>query len=271
MSDSALTKTMMKTYLKHVWILALFGMMACTSEQLEPIVDCNSSPISLTINETLDTGCGASSGGFTVSAAGGEGPYTYSTNAIQNSTGVFEDMVAGNYTVTATDQNGCSGEIQVSITNLDGVNLDDVSVTDAGCGTENGQVTIEVSGGEKPYTYRLNDGEPQSDNVFTNLPKGSHEVSVSDQLGCEVTETVQVLSGVSYASSVKAIIENNCAVSGCHNGSISPNFTTFATIQSKADRIKARTGNKSMPQGSSLSQTEIDLIACWVDDGASDN
>ncbi len=262
---------MMKTHFKHVWVIALSGVIACTSEQLEPIVDCNSNPILLTISETTDTGCSTSSGGFTVTAIGGEGPYSFSTNANENTTGVFEDMVAGNYVVTATDQNGCSGETQVSIENLDGVNLDEVTVTNAGCGTDNGQVSIAVSGGAEPYAYRLNSGEPQSESLFSNLSKGTHEVSVSDQLGCEVTETVQVLSGVSYAASVKAIIENNCAVSGCHNGSISPNLTTFASIQSKADRIKTRTGNKSMPQGSSLSQSEIDLIACWVEDGARDN
>ena len=74
-----------------------------------------------------------------------------------------------------------------------------------------------------------------------------------------------------YSGVIQGIIASNCAISGCHDGSISPDLTTFNTIQSRASRIKARTANGSMPRGRTLTQTEIDLIACWVDDGALEN
>ncbi|WP_421876814.1 SprB repeat-containing protein [Marinoscillum sp.] len=251
-------------------IAALFAINACTTEQLEPSVDCSASNIALEVMETVDTGCGAALGSFTVQATGGMAPYTYSVGTVQ-SDGTFDNLNAGNYSAIATDANGCTGQIDVTITNLDGVNLETVEVTEAGCNSESGSIQITASGGVTPYSYSINDGEAQESNVFADLASGSHTVRVTDQLGCEVTETVDILSGISYEASVKEIIENSCAISGCHNGSVSPNFTSFSTIQNSADRIKTRTGNKSMPKGSTLSQSQIDLIACWVEDGAKNN
>ena len=76
---------------------------------------------------------------------------------------------------------------------------------------------------------------------------------------------------VSFETDIAPIIENNCAISGCHGGNISPDLRNFSTIQARANRIKIRTQNRTMPRGRSLTQMEIDQIACWVDGGALDN
>jgi len=79
-------------------------------------------------------------------------------------------------------------------------------------------------------------------------------------------------SGVSFSASISPIISTNCALPQCHGGSpFLPDFREFSIIQSKAAKIRTRTQNRSMPQIGSLTQQEIDLIACWVDDGALDN
>jgi hypothetical protein len=66
---------------------------------------------------------------------------------------------------------------------------------------------------------------------------------------------------------------NSCAISGCHDGSVSslPNFSNLSVIQANASMIKSRTQSGNMPKTGSLTQNQIDLIACWVDDGALDN
>ena len=49
-------------------------------------------------------------------------------------------------------------------------------------------------------------------------------------------------------------------------------FTVFSNIQSSASQIKSLTQSGAMPKnGSKLSQTQLDAIACWVDDGALNN
>ena len=67
-------------------------------------------------------------------------------------------------------------------------------------------------------------------------------------------------------------MEKNCAISGCHNGvSRSNNFSEYASAKSFAKTIKSKTQDRSMPFDGSLTQNQIDLIACWVNDGALQN
>jgi len=254
--------------------IIILSTFACKWEQLEPLeplVDCSLNPVLLEIVESKDAGCGASNGSFTVNAVGGEGPYDYSSDLGNNSDGIFENVSAGSIKVVATDVRGCAAELSVTIFNLDGVNITDVVVSDSGCDTSNGVIHIEAEGGEDPYLYSINGGSTQTNNVFSSLAEGQYIVNVTDQLGCEISKSVEIQSGISYQSSIKSIIKNNCAVSGCHNGTQSPDFRSFSNIQSRANSIKSRTANGSMPKGSSLSQTQIDQIACWVEDGALDN
>lgn len=81
--------------------------------------------------------------------------------------------------------------------------------------------------------------------------------------------------GTSFSQTVSPIIESNCAVSGCHvTGQQLPTLETYDQIAANASRVKARTSNGTMPPPTSmysLTQQEIDDIACWVDAGAPDN
>lgn len=79
---------------------------------------------------------------------------------------------------------------------------------------------------------------------------------------------------VSFETDVKPIIEMYCQInnSGCHgmNPDI-PNWSIFSEVQSHAAIIKTKTRDRSMPKIGSLTQSQIDLITCWVDNGAKDN
>jgi len=80
--------------------------------------------------------------------------------------------------------------------------------------------------------------------------------------------------GTSFSQSVLPIIQANCAVSGCHAGQQQPTLQSHTQISSNASKIKLRTSNGTMPppqSGNSLTQEEIDAIACWVDAGAPNN
>jgi SprB repeat len=70
------------------------------------------SGVTITVNNTATgtTPCEANTGMITATASGGAGGFTYSLNsgAFQSS-GIFTNLAAGNYTVTAKDANGCTG------------------------------------------------------------------------------------------------------------------------------------------------------------------
>jgi hypothetical protein len=100
---------------------------------------------------------------------------------------------------------------------------------------------------------------------------------VSDCASEDIDRSVcATLGTVSFQDDIKPILETNCIKSGCHNGDngATLNWSVFANVQAKASAIKTRTGNKSMPADiapTGLPQSQIDLIACWVDQGAKNN
>lgn len=77
---------------------------------------------------------------------------------------------------------------------------------------------------------------------------------------------------VSYVADIKPIFETKCLLSGCHGSDPTlPNWGVLSEVQVHASDIKRRTRDRSMPATGSLTQSQIDLITCWVDDGAPDN
>jgi uncharacterized membrane protein len=77
---------------------------------------------------------------------------------------------------------------------------------------------------------------------------------------------------VSFSTQVAPLLQANCALSGCHaaEGTL-PELTSFEKIKARAADIKQQTQARNMPpagSGISLSQEEIDLLACWIDQGA---
>ncbi|MEX0882222.1 MAG: 2-polyprenyl-6-methoxyphenol hydroxylase [Cyclobacteriaceae bacterium] len=79
----------------------------------------------------------------------------------------------------------------------------------------------------------------------------------------------------SLSDDVIPIINQNCAVSGCHvSGSQRVNLSVKENILQYANQIRNFTQSGFMPfQGSgiSLSDSEKETIFCWVENGALDN
>lgn len=256
-------------YFKSFGCLIYLGLASCAWEQTEPAADCSISPLTLEVLELMGSDCAVPSGGFTIGVSGGEAPYSYSSDAITGSQGEFNSIAAGSYLVGVEDINGCTAEITVDVLNLDGVNLTEVNVVDAACGTTDGQIQIDANGGLEPYSYRLNEGQAQFSNTFSGLTSGKQVISVIDDEGCKVSKTVVLFSGVSFENSIQGIITDNCK--SCHGVTASPSFDSYDEIKTHAETIKRVTGDRSMPVDATISQDEIDMIACWVDDGALSN
>jgi hypothetical protein len=262
--------------LRYTAVLGLFAILlaiSCTSEK-EPLPDECEGSISLQTTIGSEANCGQSTGSFTVVATGGSAPYTYALNGgTAQSSASFDNLAAGSYTLTVTDNSGCTAEISVNIANQDGVNASISGTTASDCDTPNGSISVSATDGAGPYQYKLNDNAFQSGNTFDGLAPGNYTVTVRDANNCEVSLQATIKSDVVFAQ-VKNIIQTNCAVSGCHNGTTFPDLRVDNNIAAQASRIKARTGAKTMPpssSGRSLSDDEIAEIACWVNDGASLN
>ncbi len=236
-------------------------------------VDCSGSDLSVSQVGTTDADCD-SNGALEVSSTGGSGDVTFSINGTSfQSSGIFS-VAAGSYTVTAKDENNCTATVNITVGTTGSIVLNDPTSTDSGCETTNGTITTSATGGTGEVTYSLNGGASQASGTFTNLAAGTYSVTVTDEENCSATKEHQVLTGISLEDDIMPLLLAQCTFSTCHNGDNGDdrNWTQKEDVLAKASIIKSRTQSGAMPRDPGvLTPEEVDLIACWVDDGALDN
>ncbi|GAA5030305.1 hypothetical protein GCM10011506_19370 [Marivirga lumbricoides] len=258
-------------------LLVSFSILSCEYESLETSVDCSQNSIILSVLDVVNTECGLENGSFTVVATGLEEGWEYSINGDVFSTNAnFSNLSAGNYSVIAKSiQTQCQSEpLEVLIENEGGLQLSIVQKSDSECGETEGSIIVNQQNGIPPVEYKINNELFQPDSSFKNLPNGVYNIFAKDANGCETSiRGITISSGISLNADIQPIIIANCAVSGCHNGSQSPNLSTKENIIAEAAFIQNRTSNRSMPPAGrpDLSQEEIDKITCWLNEGAPDN
>ena len=254
-----------------VVMVNLIFWQRCVDHTLPGPLDCDENPVVLELTSVEDSYCALKNGSIEVSASGGTGNYRFriGDNDEQLSS-VFLDLAAGVYSISAADENDCTATLEAVVKNKNGLSIT-FEATEAGCNSTNGSITVTPSNGAVPYNFKIDNSAFTADSTFTDLAHGDYTIVVNDATGCEISQTVKIKSGVSFSTSISTIIQTNCVVTGCHNGSQFPDFRVFKNIHDNAAQIKKLTGNRTMPDEGSLTQAEIDLIACWVDDGALDN
>lgn len=263
----------MKTNLLFLAVVPLL-FASCGGDTENPEPDCNQTDLAVSVASTTNDQCSQGVGEIVVTASGGEGDYEFSIDGSTfQASGTFAGVTPGDYTIAVRDAADCSKTTTTSVADNDSDISLEIASTDSACGTTTGSISVEASGGEGALQYQLDDGSFGTSGSFGGVSSGGHTVTVKDESGCETTEQVLVRSGISFSVDVASIIQTNCAVASCHGGSQSPDLRNLSGIQASAASIKLRTGNGQMPPAGreDLTTSEIQAIACWVDDGALDN
>ncbi len=258
-----------------ILITCLLFISSCSNNDVDPI-DCSKTGLFISLGTVVNaTSCGTNDGSIAISASGGKEPYTYLANEISGPTsGQFINMPAGIYTMKVRDANGCTATIEnVSVRATDFSFTADVQQNTL-CISGNGAVTIQVTDGSPPYLFKFGTGAFLEQNTFGGLRQGVYTIAVKDSNECTIDLHVSIprgATGTSWNNDVKPIMTTYCALSGCHNGSARTDLRVFSNAKQAAATIKTRTQSRNMPQEGTLTQQQIDIIACWVDDGALEN
>ena len=202
-----------------------------------------------TVVVTDGAGCTATSGPYTITSAGGPTINTTSmvvtnSNCLGNNgsitgitatgTGLVPSwsngpgtmnntgLAAGTYTLTVTDNNGCTasvGPITVGSTSGPSINSSGVVVTNATCGNSNGSITgITASGNSLTYNWN---GTTTPNANYTNINTGSYTLTVTDNLGCIAT-----YGPVNITNTPGPVINaTNVVVSDAHCGNANGSIT----------------------------------------------
>lgn len=129
----------------------------------------------------------------------------------------FPDLPAGLYTLTATDQSGCTFQENINIELSDPITAS-ASTTSTSCGLDNGTAEITMAGGSGNFYFvNLDTGFGYNDNpVFENLFAGTHTAYVQDDIGCQMIFDFEILD----SAPIEVEVNVTDATCGEANGSV---------------------------------------------------
>jgi hypothetical protein len=195
------------------------------------ITDANGCTVSgsITIDQPTDLlvtidaqNVGCDEPGFAIaSASGGTPPYSFAwDNGIEDANNL--DILAGTYTVTATDANGCTETASVEITGGFGPEIE--IVIDARPSQEDpngGALSLNIESGTSPFSFEWSNGEATES--ITGIGSGEYSVTITDANGCTDEASVQIFE----FGCLGGVVWNDLDRDGCQSfGEIDiPNIT----------------------------------------------
>ncbi|MCS6935299.1 MAG: gliding motility-associated C-terminal domain-containing protein [Chitinophagales bacterium] len=230
----------------------------CTSTAC--IVITEPPPLLLSFNTTHNVCYGQCVGSAGISVSGGVPPYTimWSNGTSGNS---INNLCAGSYQVTVTDNNGATVTGSVTINQPTQITVI-VNTTNITCfGANNGSATAVVTGGAGNYSYQWSNGFSSAG--ISNLPPATYNVTVTDVNNCTVTASGIVTEPPQLTINVSAVVHVSCF--GGNDGSATVNASGGTPAYQYQWSVIGNTGNANTASGFSAgphSVTVTDQSAC---------
>jgi len=173
------------------------------------------------ISSFTDVNCfGGNDGSATATANGGSAPYQYAWNPSGGSSAVAGNLSTGNYSVTVTDNHGCTATAQASINQPLQLTAGLIT-TDALCGSANGTATVTPAGGIGPYSYSWSAGAGPGA-ISTNLAAANYSVTVTDAHNCSWNGVASISSIGGPVASAQVVNDVSCK--NGNDGSVTVNI-----------------------------------------------
>ncbi len=143
---------------------------------------------------------GQQNGSISIFVTGGTTPYQYNWNNGSQSQNLY-NLFPGTYSLTITDDNGCSLTQSYVITQPSAISISK-NYTPFLCNQSNtGNIQLNVTGGTPAYVYNWNIGS--NNNNLTDLSGGLYVVTVTDANQCSIVDTTIIISSNISAATIQ--------------------------------------------------------------------
>jgi PKD domain/Ig-like domain CHU_C associated/PKD-like domain/SprB repeat/CHU_C Type IX secretion signal domain len=249
-----------------------------------------SAAVTSTFNGSHISCNGEADGELTVTASGGTGTLSYvldqdAANVTGAVSGVFTGLVAGTYTVTVTDENGCNVTTiavdvnEPALITASGAVTSDYNGSDVSCfGSSNGIIEVTASGGTGALSYVLNEIPANTTGaitgIFSGLPSGNYTFTVTDVNGCNtVTAAVAVTDPVQLTATAAITSDYNGSEVSCFGSSDGEitvtaaggtGLLTYTLIEQPGNTTGAASGIFTGVPAGSYTINVVDVNSCNV-------
>ena len=208
--------------------------------------------INLNPNSTAEV-CGGVAGSAFVSVSGGVPSYSYLwTTGATGATAV--NLVAGNYTVTVTDSNGCSKISSTTVATGGGFNSAISLNSPILCFSQVGAISVAATGGSVPYTFSWSNGVSSVTNSatdqLTSLIADTYSVTITDSKGCSSISTIVIseppVISLQTFSTNATCGQNNGSINSILSGGTKPYFYSWSDGTSSSVSDSLAPGNYSV-------------------------
>ena len=162
---------------------------------------------------------GTNTGAVLVEVVGGDKPLNFLWND-GSETNQINDLNAGNYQLTITDEKGCSLSIEeiIIFEPATEISLDFNTINTVCLGNCNGVAQAEVFGGKPPYTFEWENGS--NNETVDGLCTGFIGLTIEDDAGCEYISQNQIFVDTDPTNFIVEVDTDSVRCSGEANGSI---------------------------------------------------
>ena len=222
------------------YTLKIFDVNGCSFESIVFVDQPNEFDVSLA---SSDISCfGLNDGTIDLTINGGTAPYTINLNGQLFNTQdayVFDNLAVNNYELSIVDQEGCSYNSEVLISQPDSINIMSTSVNSTCFGLPYGALSFNINGGVTPYQYLITTSDETiiasssiSDSVFYNsspLFADQYTISIVDENSCSDSVLVTI------TEPNEIVIEHVVTNESCPNASDGEILTSVSNFQDSYD------------------------------------
>jgi len=132
---------------------------------------------------------GGSNGQIQVTATS-QSALSYNWNPSVSNSSSAQNLSAGVYLITLTNEDGCQVDTIVTLTEPNPLSITFLDSQISECGEANGFISVNGSGGISPFSYNWSNG--QSGAYLDGIDEGAYILTLSDANNCSVTDTFSI-------------------------------------------------------------------------------